>query len=1059
MREHFEDAARMRQVLREAQTGLWVIEMDEGKQPRMYADSAMLELLGLEEEPAPEVCYQHWYSRIDPNYLDDVQAVVERVMLGKRAEVRYPWRHPLWGRIYVRCGGVRDTGYQGGACLRGYHQNVTDTLTLQKESEAVIQTLAEKYYAIYLCNLDENSYRSIKLPTAFARMAAESSGYDQFLHRYLEAVVAPEYQAQFLEAAQRARLKERLDQRKGRWEYLYRNQKGNWRRIQFTPAEGYAPDNPLVIVTFDDQDEELSKRASEAFSHIAISHMYRLLVSVDSNLRRYQCLHYLGDRLRLDESGDFEDFIIQARECLVDEDRHLLGYVFNPQNYGDSCYLGGTVHARDREGRVHYYAYYAVLIHQEMGDCILFSLRMVDDQQATQEREQALMSLCHGYNAVHLFDLDQHWQKPIWRSDTIARAGLFPEGALEESYAAFIGDYVLAQDREKMSRLGDADYLRRVLSPTSPSLDVDYRLRFAGKVLWMRARVALGQTRRGRAGTVVFATMDIDAQKRRELEEQRQKQLNVEYQSIIQGLSVFYHSVFYVDLSTGTYQAFSRLPDIAMYAKPQGTYQELLEVYGRNLIEPGDLNRFMEEMSAASLTRRLRREKVYALEYRRDYGGSYAWMRTHVILAESLGDEPVKALLAAHSVEREKEEEEASRVAMFTAYEAAKAANQAKSRFLARMSHDVRTPMNAILGMTAIALENTQDQARVKDCLQKVALASRHLMGLLGEILDMSCIEQGRIKLEQAPFRLNDLLVQLEDMVRLEIEKKAQHYTLHLRQLNHPALLGDPGRIKQVLGNLLTNAVKYTPQGGHIRLTVQERPCDVPGSGLFQFTVEDDGIGMPPDFLNRVFEPFERAEDERVRKMQGSGLGMAIVKGLLGQMQGDIQAESELGKGTRFIVTLPLRLSQNTAQGDAQPQPPPPRLEGARILVVEDNELNMEITQAMLAQAGAGSEAAVNGREAVDLFTASPSGHFQAVLMDLQMPVMDGCQAARAIRQSGHPQAYSIPIVALSANAFAEDINQALAAGMDEHISKPVETKQLWNTLYRLIGREQGIKE
>ena len=454
-------------------------------------------------------------------------------------------------------------------------------------------------------------------------------------------------------------------------------------------------------------------------------------------------------------------------------------------------------------------------------------------------------------------------------------------------------------------------------------------------------------------------------------------------------------------------------------------------------------------------------ETIYDLEYRRDYSGYYGWMRIHIILAESRNGAPIKIILASHNVEKEKEQEAQSQQALFAAYEAARNANEAKSHFMAQMSHDIRTPMNAIIGMTAIAMGQADNEERVKDCLQKISLSSSHLLHLINEVLDMSKIERGQITLTEAPFSLKGLFHEIGSIVYNESMEKGQ--TLHFLtdDIIHDNLLGDAGKIRQVLINLINNAIKYTPCGGTITVTSKEMTSGIPGVGCFVFTVEDNGIGISEEFLDHIFVPFAREENCHVRKVQGTGLGMSISHGIVTAMQGSIRVESKQGAGSRFIVTLTIRtleeeggeaavlraLSGNTGRTLEM------CLQGLRLLLVEDNELNMEIAETLLRDAGFIVDRAENGYEALKLFNDSEPGTYDAILMDLQMPVMDGYTAASEIRSSSHPEAKSVPIIALTANAFAEDISKVMAAGMNDHVTKPIDFDRLLAALRKCICR------
>ncbi|MCS2893031.1 response regulator [Parabacteroides faecis] len=512
----------------------------------------------------------------------------------------------------------------------------------------------------------------------------------------------------------------------------------------------------------------------------------------------------------------------------------------------------------------------------------------------------------------------------------------------------------------------------------------------------------------------------------------------------------------------------------------------------------------------------------------------------------------------------------------------AEKANQAKSDFLARMSHDIRTPMNAIVGMTAIAGAHVDDHERVHDCLKKITSASNLLLSLINEILDMSKIESGRLKLSEDEFNIGELLQDLIVMMQSEIKNKQHKLDIHVSGLHHENVVGDIQRIKQVLMNIISNAIKYTPDNGQILISIEEKaPHD--GIANYEFVFEDNGRGMKPDFLDKIFQPFERADDHGISSIQGTGLGMAISHSIIRMMGGDIQVESEYGKGTRFTIHMPLKYHEKafdekierpelsvlvvdddktaclstcnclseiglksdwvcsgseavvatrkrhkekedyfavimdlkmpgmsgietTRQIRSAVGPDVPIIilsaydideyetdarkagangfvakplfkskllqilrrflekdevrqvaepvkfseadhSGKHLLLVEDNDLNREIAEEIIGSTGVLVETAVNGQDAVDKVMQSTEGYYQMILMDIQMPVMDGYEATRQIRQLPRTDVINIPIIAMTANAFSEDVANALNAGMNHHLAKPIDIKALMGVL------------
>lgn len=521
---------------------------------------------------------------------------------------------------------------------------------------------------------------------------------------------------------------------------------------------------------------------------------------------------------------------------------------------------------------------------------------------------------------------------------------------------------------------------------------------------------------------------------------------------------------------------------------------------------------------------------------------------------------------------------------------AANVANRAKSEFLSRMSHDIRTPMNAIIGMTAIAGAHLSDQTRLKDCLHKITSSSQLLLSLINEVLDMAKIESGRIVLAEEEVHLEGLLNSLLSMIHADLKRKGHRFDIHLFGDGNEWVICDSQRIMQVLLNFLSNAIKYTPDNGHIVLEISQVPSRMRGYVQYRFIIRDNGIGMHPEFLERLFDPFERADESSIHAVQGTGLGMAIAKNIVEIMDGEIGVESEHGKGTTFTITLPLRLRdrqddtetlpclpvlvvdddeivcqnvctrldeiglkgewvttgkeaiktvlskhqeandyfaaiidlqmpgmngietarqirkivgqhitiillsaydwsdcekeareagiddfipkplmksrliytlkkfmknhQENAENEKAPIALPSFVNGARILVVEDNLLNMEIATELIGMMGIETDTAGNGQVALDKMATAAEGFYDLVLMDMQMPVMDGCEATRQIRALNRWDVKTLPILAMTANAFAEDIEKTRRAGMNEHIAKPIDCVRLKSVLERWLKQE-----
>ena len=384
---------------------------------------------------------------------------------------------------------------------------------------------------------------------------------------------------------------------------------------------------------------------------------------------------------------------------------------------------------------------------------------------------------------------------------------------------------------------------------------------------------------------------------------------------------------------------------------------------------------------------------------------------------------------------------------------AAKNANHAKSRFLFNMSHDIRTPMNAIIGYTAMAKKSC-DNPQVDDYLDKIDISGKQLLMLVNKVLEMSRIESGTVELDEEPADVIERTQGMQTVVAADCNNKDISFTLHIGEIHHKNVLTDVSRVNQIITNILGNAVKYTPEGGSIEYCVEEKPCDREGYGLYEFTVKDNGIGMSEDFLEHIFDEFSRENTSTVSQIQGTGLGMSIVKKLIDLMGGTIDIQSKPGEGTTMKVSIPMKWNANVTESEEETADYTNiSFEGKRLLLVEDNEMNREIATEILEEAGFEVDTAEDGDIAVDILKKVAESrdwyYYNAVLMDIQMPRMNGYEATKIIRNIETPPGIRLPIIALSANAFEEDKQKSYAMGMDDHIAKPIDIEVLKRALIK----------
>ena len=433
-----------------------------------------------------------------------------------------------------------------------------------------------------------------------------------------------------------------------------------------------------------------------------------------------------------------------------------------------------------------------------------------------------------------------------------------------------------------------------------------------------------------------------------------------------------------------------------------------------------------------------------------------------IVIAESEEDFPGNALEVACSVPNDRWyfeiipkagwfSDQQHEAALEKSAQEARAANEAKTRFLFNMSHDIRTPMNAIIGFSELLEKHIDEKDKVLDYTEKIRSSSAFLLSLINYVLEMARIESGKAVLKEETGDLCVLMQTLSDVFEPSVQQKKLTCTYHT-DVEHPYIVSDRTKVREILLNVISNAIKYTPEGGHIAVSVKELPAEKPKTGRYTFTVQDDGIGMSEEYLPHIFEEFTREHTSTESKVIGTGLGLPIVKALVEWMHGSIDVQSKLGAGTTVTITLgfPLadevqkRVEEQDAEGDAA------RLKGCRILLAEDNDLNAEIVVTILEESGLTVERTADGELCIEALKAHPAGYYDAILMDIQMPNMDGYQAAKLIRDlSGNYR--TIPIIAMTANAFDEDRQKALSVGMDAHLAKPVDVKRLFGILRNVI--------
>ena len=642
--------------------------------------------------------------------------------------------------------------------------------------------------------------------------------------------------------------------------------------------------------------------------------------------------------------------------------------------------------------------------------------------------------LCHTIDGSRIISINRAALKIL---------GYESQAELMENGFDMIAASVVDDDREELVKCIEK------LKKEGDSISVEYRVQHAdGEILHVMGNIKLIKEH----GELYYQRFLLDCTIKKLQEKKEQMKL-------IQALSIDYNLVCFFDLDTGMGNTL-RITECENYVLEsifmgKLSLKESMEHYIERCVLDDDRELLRQACSTDNLKKELAQKNIYHINYRTLCNGKIRYFQMKAVRAGEWEDSH-GVVLGFHSVDEEIRNEMEKKRLLEEALLQANKANKAKSVFLSNMSHDIRTPMNAIVGFTNLAINHIDCKKEVEEYLVKIQTSGKHLLNLINDVLDMSRIESGKIHLEENPCSLSEILQGLHNILQADIREKQLELNIDTVHIQNEEIWCDKLRLNQVLLNLLSNAVKYTDMGGIISLRVTEKSEAPAGCASYEFYIKDTGIGMSKEFVSHIFEPFERERNSTISRIQGTGLGMAITKNIIDMMHGTIEVKSEQGVGTEVTVSFTFRLNTEKKPDASEIKEKKfsidkKNISTGHILLVEDIEMNQEIAVAILSEAGYCVEIAGNGQIAIDMLKNSEPGYYQLVLMDIQMPVMNGYEATKEIRKLENKELASIPILAMSANAFEEDKQEALKCGMNGHIAKPIDVKILFNTLSEIL--------
>lgn len=679
--------------------------------------------------------------------------------------------------------------------------------------------------------------------------------------------------------------------------------------------------------------------------------------------------------------------------------------------------------------------------------------KKVEDALAEVERtnsalkEESIISVALSKEYSSLFKIDgKTGNLSVYRTDGMGMSSqlldeLMENGDYSSVLNKYIDTFVVPEDRERIRELAGLDVLYERV-PDEGLYKLGFRRSMAGIISYYEMSVVKIVDNSNNI-TFVVGLRDVDAEMRRQLKLTHEMEIQ---RDIIEGLAMEYYSVLLLDPDTDIVTTFrtdecARTSD-GYFAKNNNCWSKIVKSYAKEYVSDRSRDEYIEKLS----TDYIRSQKEsYSVTYEALTWGKTSYLQIRVAYVKERDGNNV-VVIGTRNVDDLIKKERAQEMALQAAYDAAEAANRAKTDFLSNMSHDIRTPMNGIIGMTAIAASHIDDRERVQDSLQKITMASKHLLSLINEVLDMSKIESGKVQLMEEEFNLSDLVDNLITMTNSQVKEHHHELKVSISNLTHEAVIGDSLRIQKVFMNIMSNAVKYTPDGGEIHLSISEKPSCQAKVGCYEFIFEDNGIGMRKEFVDRIFEPFARAEDERVSYIQGTGLGMSISRNIVRMMGGDIKVESILGVGSRFTVTFYLKL-QDTEKIQYD------KFVNLDVLVADDDKLSLESCCSVLDDLGMRTKGVSTGEEAVRevVLCHEQKKDYFACIIDWKMPGMDGIETTRAIRKE---VGNDVPIIIISAYDWSDIEQEARAAGANAFISKPMFRSRLVKTFCTLMDEE-----
>ncbi len=928
----------------------------------------------------------------------------------------------------------------------------------------IIEILASEYSSVYYIDLttDElNPYTmNEETETTFGSVFRSGITYSEAYKLYVDKLIFDDDKQMMLKAGSLGNIRHELTNKKT-FLTQYRSADNKYSEMKFVKVGGDNDEPLAVALGFAEKDEEIRREQQIAEERQRNTDIIEILAS------EYSSVYYID--LTTDELNPY---------TMNEETETEFGKIFRSGiKYSDAyrLYVNTLIHSEDKQmmlkagsiGNImkelrnkktflttyrntegHYSEMKFVKVGNEEGvpKAVALGFADKDEELRAKEEESKIMQrnidiieiLASEYSSVYYIDLTTDELDPYTMNEAtetefgkIFRSGI----KYSEAYKMYVDTLVHPNYKEQMLKAGSIYNILKELGDKKTF--ITQYMDNEGDYSEMKF-VKVGEKENPEAVALGFANRNKEIR-----EELERKAADARDRAVISGLSDDFGCVVYVgfnDKSEVHYRFDPLFEEHIPNWSAINNFRDRLDTLIETVMHPDDRQEFYEATKENVVHENVNKDGVYFVNFRTLIDGEVTYYQAKFVKDENSEDHVIAGF---HNVDETTKRE-------MDALDKAEIASRAKSSFLFNMSHDIRTPMNAITGFTTMAKKHLDDKDKIEDYLNKIETAGNQLLALINQVLEMSRIESGKIVLSEQKADVLERAAIARTIYSEQAETKGIRLTVATKNILHSKVITDADRMKQIITNIIGNALKYTPEGGSIDYCIEETDCAVPGYGNYVFTVRDTGIGMSPEFLNHIFDEFSRENTSTVSKIQGTGLGMSIVKQLTDLLGGTIDVQSEKGRGTTISVMVPMKWDTETetaAEKDSTEFCV--NLDGMKILLVEDNEMNREIAEEILSENGIIIETAEDGDVAVDMVRNAAPGQYDLILMDVQMPRMNGYEATKAIRALEDPEKSSIPIIAMTANAFEEDRQNAIAAGMNEHLAKPIDIAKLVNTLVK----------